>query len=216
MRLAIASLLALASLTAVGGAQNRPAKTLDTYYIDVEGGLSALYVSPTGESLLIDTGSPGGRDSGRIIETLKMAGIKQIDHMLLTHYHGDHAGGLQELSQQIPIKHFYDHGPNSEPTDQVTGFRAMYDQLLAKAEHTVLKPGDKIPFAGTTIDCGHLERTDLEDADRGRSRGWATESGMRRFQAAGRNARGPGQPHVGWSGDLLREVPHCQPRRFYL
>ncbi len=150
MRLVIASLLALSSLAAVGGAQTRPAKTLDTYYIDVEGGLSALYVSPTGQSLLIDTGSPGGRDAGRILETLKMAGVKQIDHMLLTHYHGDHAGGLQEISQQIPIKHFYDHGPNSEPTDQVTGFRVMYDQLLAKAEHTVLKAGDKIPFAGTT------------------------------------------------------------------
>jgi beta-lactamase superfamily II metal-dependent hydrolase len=151
MRLAFASLLALASLAAVGGAQSQAAKTLDTYYIDVEGGLSALYVSPTGESLLIDTGSPGGRDAGRILETLKMAGVTQIDHMLSSHYHGDHVGGLQEVAEHVSIKHFYDHGPSSEPREQVPGFRAMYEQLLSKAEHTVLKPGDRIPLAGTTV-----------------------------------------------------------------
>ena len=151
MRFGLASLPAFVLLAAVGSAQTKPAKTLDIYYIDTEGGLSALYVSPAGESLLIDTGNPGGRDSGRILDALHAAGVQQIDHLLLTHYHGDHVGGLQELSKQIPIKHFYDHGPSSEPKEQVPGFQAMYAELTAKATRTVVKPGDRIPLAGASV-----------------------------------------------------------------
>ena len=150
-RLVTAVLLALALLAAAGSAQTRPAKTLDIYFIDTEGGLSALYVSPTGESMLIDTGNPGGRDSGRIVDTIHAAGLHQIDHMILTHYHGDHVGGLEGISKQVPIKHFYDHGPSSEAREQVPGFQAMYAELVAKATRTVVKPGDRIPLAGASV-----------------------------------------------------------------
>jgi competence protein ComEC len=151
MRLTCASLLAFAMLAAVGGAQTKPAKTLDIYFIDTEGGLAALYVSPAGESLLTDTGNPGGRDTDRIMEVVNAAGIQQIDHMILTHYHVDHVGGLQELAKRIPIKHFIDHGPSAETREQVPGFDAMYAGMIAKADHTVVKPGDKIPFAGANV-----------------------------------------------------------------
>ena len=151
MRLIFSSLLYLAVLAAVGGAQPKPAKTLDIYFIDTEGGLAVLYVSPTGESLLLDTGNPGGRDTDRIMEAIHTAGVQQIDHMVLTHYHMDHVGGLQELASRIPIKHFIDHGPSSEPREQVAGFDAMYAGMIAKADHTVVKPGDKIPFAGANV-----------------------------------------------------------------
>src|ERR1017187_2902572 len=98
MRVVFASPIALAMLVAVGSAQTKSAKTLDIYFIDTEGGLAALYVSPAGESLLIDTGNPGGRDTDRIMEAVHTAGIQQIDHLILTHYQMDHVGGLQELS----------------------------------------------------------------------------------------------------------------------
>jgi competence protein ComEC len=124
-------------------------KALDIYYIDVEGGQATLFVSPSGESLLVDTGFPGERDTGRIMEAVKAAGLTQIDHLLSTHYHVDHIGGVQAIAALIPIKHFYDHGPTSEPDrEQVPGFQKLYAELHAKAKHTVLKPGDKIPFAG--------------------------------------------------------------------
>lgn len=132
-------------------AQTKPNKTLDMYFIDTEGGLSALYVSPTGESLLIDTGSPGRRDADRIIDVLNSAGVKQIDHLILTHYHVDHIGGLQEIVKKFPVKHYIDHGPSIEPREQVQGFQAMYAELYSKATHTVVKPGDKIPFAGANL-----------------------------------------------------------------
>ena len=114
MRRTFAFLLTLALAAAVGSAQSK-SKTLDIYYLDMEGGHSTLYVAPNGESLLMDTGSPGGRDVDRIMAAIQAAGVKQIDHMLLTHYHGDHVGGMQELATRIPIIQYIDHGPSSEP-----------------------------------------------------------------------------------------------------
>ena len=146
---AIALGLALVSLTA--SAQNPSSKTFDMYVVDTEGGHSVLYVSPTGESLLEDTGNPGGRDTDRIMEVIKTAGVTQIDHLILTHYHVDHVGGLEELAKRIPIKHFIDHGATVEEHEQVPGFQKMYAALYASAKHTVAKPGDKIPFAGVDV-----------------------------------------------------------------
>src|SRR5678815_3291721 len=82
-------------------AQER-SSALNIYYIDTEGGQSTLFLGPTGESLLVDTGNAGDRDLGRIVETLKAAGVKQIDHMWTTHYHGDHVGALLALARQFP------------------------------------------------------------------------------------------------------------------
>src|ERR1700751_5219296 len=62
-------------------------KSLQIYFVDVEGGQATLFVTPEGESLLIDTGWPGfqGRDADRIVAAAKLAGISKIDYVLLTH-----------------------------------------------------------------------------------------------------------------------------------
>ena len=151
MRRTFAFLLTLALAAAVGSAQSKPSKTLDIYFIDTEGGHSTLYVAPTGESLLMDTGSPGGRDVARIMDVIQAAGVKQIDHLILTHYHGDHVGGLEELATKIPIAHFIDHGATSEPKEMVPGFQKMYAEMNGKVKHTVVVPGDKIPFDGVSV-----------------------------------------------------------------
>ena len=151
MRRTFAFLLTLALAAVVGTAQSESSKTLDIYFIDTEGGHSTLYVAPTGESLLMDTGNPGGRDTDRIMAAIQAAGVKQIDHLILTHYHGDHVGGLQELATRIPILHFIDHGPTVEPNEMVPGFQKMYAEMNSKVKHTVVAPGDKIPFDGLTV-----------------------------------------------------------------
>src|SRR5215216_3588354 len=99
-------------------AQSR-GRALDIYVIDVEGGNATLFVAPSGESLLIDTGNGGmaaARDAGRIMAAVMDARLSQIDHLITTHYHGDHFGGMQELAGRIPIREFIDHGPNVQPT----------------------------------------------------------------------------------------------------
>ena len=101
MRVSLAILSALLLSTAAAAAQERT--TLDIYVIDVEGGNATLFVTPAGESVLIDTGNLNGavRDVGRIMDAVRDAGLTQIDHLILTHYHADHFGGMEELSKRI-------------------------------------------------------------------------------------------------------------------
>src|SRR5579862_4147693 len=147
------TLLAFAVSAASLSAQTRTARTtLDIYVIDVEGGNSVLFVAPSGESVLIDTGNVGPgdvRDAGRIMDAAKDAGITQIDHLITTHWHTDHYGGMTELAKRISIKEFIDHGPNMQPSPQTDAFlQETYPALYAKAGHRVVEPGDKIPVAG--------------------------------------------------------------------
>ncbi len=140
-----------AAIVALAGgllAQRGPAKPLDIYVVDTEGGKAALWVTPSGQSLLIDSGNPGNRDHDRIMAAINDAGLKQIDFLISTHYHVDHIGGLQELAKAIPIVTYIDHGPNVEEREQVQGFQAAYAELYGKAKHLVVKPGDKVPITG--------------------------------------------------------------------
>ena len=156
MRTSIALLVGLALSAAVPAAQTRTADTLDIYLIDVEGGAATLFVSPSGESLLIDTGYPRsyfarkGRDAERIIAAVNDAGLRQIDHLIITHYHGDHFGGVADLAERIPIRHFIDHGATVQP-ERLDAARKHYADLSGKAKHTIVKPGDKIPVAGLNV-----------------------------------------------------------------
>lgn len=122
------------------------AKTLDVYFIDTEGGAATLIVTPAGESLLIDSGNPGERDAGRIARVaLDVAGLKQIDHYITTHYHADHFGGIPRLVELIPVKRFYDRGAPTEPftKDIKPELLGAYRQVT-KGETITLKPGDRI------------------------------------------------------------------------
>jgi competence protein ComEC len=139
--------MALAFAAALLPAQTR--RTLDIYWIDVEGGAATLIIAPSGESLLVDTGFPGNddRDAKRINATAVAAGLTRIDHLVITHFHGDHVGGLAALSKMIPIRKIYDHGESIEKS-QEKGATLWQDYLAAAGnKRTVVKPGNKIPFA---------------------------------------------------------------------
>ena len=142
--------LAVASLMA----QERPARTLDIYLVDVEGGNATLIVSPSRQSLLIDTGNvgPGAvRDADRIMAAVKDAGLTQIDHLITTHYHGDHFGAMAELAGRIPIREFIDHGPSVEMTPATEAFLKVYPTLHAKGRHTVVQPGHRFSMGDTNV-----------------------------------------------------------------
>ena len=99
-----AALLAGAGL-APAAAQTRT--TLDIYVVDVEGGNATLFVSPSGQSVLIDTGNVAPeaaiRDAERIVAAAKDARLTQIDHLITTHWHGDHFGGMAVSGASNPL-----------------------------------------------------------------------------------------------------------------
>jgi len=145
-------LIAIVASAVLAPAQTRTARTLDVYVVDVEGGNATLFVSPSGESLLIDTGNGGAaaaRDARRILDAAKDAGVTRIDHLITTHFHGDHVGGLEALSAQIPIGHLIDHGPNVQPNAAIDALlQKTYVELYKRGRHTIAKPGDRVPIAG--------------------------------------------------------------------
>lgn len=126
--------------------------TLDVYFIDVEGGHATLYVSPSGQSMLVDTGYAGfeGRDAGRIVAAATRAGVRHIDYLVITHYHGDHVGGVAQLAARLPIRNFVDHGPTSERGERAAPYES-YLQVRRTGTHLEVKPGDLIPVAGLNV-----------------------------------------------------------------
>jgi beta-lactamase superfamily II metal-dependent hydrolase len=148
----------VAALFAVGSgyASAQTRSTLDIYTVDVEGGNATLFVAPSGQSLLIDTGNYGPeasvRDAERIMAAAKDARLTQIDHLITTHWHGDHFGGMAELAKRIPIREFIDHGPNVQPAPAADDFlKNVYPKLYANAKHTVAKVGDRIAVDGLDV-----------------------------------------------------------------
>ncbi|HEX4241278.1 MAG TPA: MBL fold metallo-hydrolase [Steroidobacteraceae bacterium] len=179
-RLALPGALALAAvgLFAGPGSAYAAAKTLQIYFIDVEGGQSTLIVTPDHRSLLIDTGWAGdgvgyrpgdphrARDANRIVAAAHDAGIEQIDYLLITHFHDDHDGGVAELARLMPIRTFVDHGAPSpgavsSSVDTKNAFEA-YEAVRKDGKHLEPRPGDRLPLrdaeaivvtsAGETLD----------------------------------------------------------------
>jgi beta-lactamase superfamily II metal-dependent hydrolase len=159
----VAVTTALVAVLSVSACASIP-DPLNIYFVDVEGGQATLIVTPSGETLLIDTGYPGkgkadptpgdasvARDAQRILAAATDANVSQIDYLLITHFHGDHFGGTMELSELIPIGTIVDHGTEVEEEhgspntlDLIRGYKKVREQ------HSYLKPvvGDKLPLQG--------------------------------------------------------------------
>jgi beta-lactamase superfamily II metal-dependent hydrolase len=121
------------------------AKSLEIYFIDVEGGAATLIVTPLGESILVDSGFAGDRDAGRIARVAReTAHLSQIDHYITTHWHRDHVGGIPRLVELIPVKRFYDHGlPTSPQVDILPDLMEAYKKTV-QAKNVTLTAGDEI------------------------------------------------------------------------
>ena len=132
------------------GVADSSTKTLDIYFIDVEGGAATLLVTPAGESMLIDSGYPDnhGRDKDRIISVARdVAGLKKIDHAVATHWHRDHYGNHAVVASEFGIGTFWDRGipevvaEDSSFEDRIAAYRAA-----CQNESKALAPGDLIPL----------------------------------------------------------------------
>ncbi|HEX4165708.1 MAG TPA: MBL fold metallo-hydrolase [Bryobacteraceae bacterium] len=128
-------------------------KPLEIYFIDVEGGQSTLFVPPHGQSLLIDTGwgYNAYRDANRIVAACKLAHIKKIDYVLITHFHSDHVGGVPQLVSKLPVGTFIDHGENRETSKTSATLYSEYKAAIGDANHIVAKPGEQLPIKGLEV-----------------------------------------------------------------
>lgn len=141
------------------------AGNLRIYFIDVEGGQATLLVAPSGQSLLVDTGWPdnSNRDANRISEAVNDAGLKQIDYVLITHYHTDHVGGVPQLVKEVKVGEFIDHGPNQENDELAPEGYEAYLKTIGKIKHVIAQPGDPIPMKGLNVEVlaaagNHIEK----------------------------------------------------------
>ena len=173
LSLVLGSLVLGLALTGPNSAQAQPGGHLRIYAIDVEGGQSTLLVAPSGASLLVDTGWPSvngnssdpyqkglhaggmpdqdGRDVGRIEAAMKDAGITQIDHVLITHFHVDHVGGVPNLVAHVKVGEFLDHGPNREDSDITRHDYAAYLEAIKGHPRRIVHPGDTIDIPGLHV-----------------------------------------------------------------
>jgi competence protein ComEC len=142
--------LTLVALGALFGAS----KNLEIYWIDAEGGAATLIVSPSGQSLLVDTANrtPDDRDAKRIFAATQQAGIRKIDYLLTTHFHSDHIGALPALAKMIPIGMYLDHGDSIELSRPAVAAQYKAYVELAGEHRKILKPGDRIPLQGVDVE----------------------------------------------------------------
>jgi beta-lactamase superfamily II metal-dependent hydrolase len=149
--LEVLALVAAGVLFGMARADEPRARGLDIYFVDTEGGAATLLVTPQGESVLIDCGNPGRRDADRIYRTASEAGIKGIDHLIITHWHTDHYGGVERLSQLLPIRKFYDHGIPATLKEDPQNFPLLIQAYKkasgGKSKH--LKAGDEVVLKQT-------------------------------------------------------------------
>ena len=126
---------------------------LDIYFIDVEGGQATLFVTPSGESMLVDAGYAGlgDRDLNRVLDTIRQAGLIRLDYLLVTHYHNDHAGNAAAIAAKIRVGTFIDHGESVETSDDAKALYAGYVKGRATGRHMLAKPGDKVPLSGLDV-----------------------------------------------------------------
>ena len=170
---------------AVGGAvlaaQTRTSDApLEIYVVDTEGGKATLFISPSGESLLIDSGNPGGRDTDRILTLLSQIGLKQIDYLRL------HA--LSRRSHRRNDRARQAHSDPSFPGSRAdgrregtgTGIPGRVRRALRQAKHTVVKPGDRVPITGLDWRIVTAGGEGAEGAAAGRR---AAECGLRAVEA---------------------------------
>jgi beta-lactamase superfamily II metal-dependent hydrolase len=131
------------------------AQALRLYFVDVEGGQATLVVAPSGQSMLVDTGWPTdtARDAGRIAAAMKKAGVETLDYLVITHYHADHVGGMEQLASRVKFRSVITHGPTTETGKGADTMMATFRAAMAAsgAKEIVVTPGEAIPLKGLDV-----------------------------------------------------------------
>jgi competence protein ComEC len=160
------------------------AKPLEIFFIDVEGGQATLIVSPSRQSMLVDTGWPGfsNRDANRIAAAAKKAGVRKIDYVYITHFHTDHVGGAAQLAERIQVGTFVDKGKSVESGKNADEMMEIYSKALA----TSAENGAFAPSSGPAVAaCANAAKKEPDPSDNAQSMGFVLTYGAFKFADLG-------------------------------
>ena len=91
--------------TEISPATSLPDGELHIYYMDVDQADSIFIVLPDGKNMLIDAGNK--TDGEKIVKRIRSMGFDSIDHLIATHPHSDHIGGMEEVVRAFDIGKIY-------------------------------------------------------------------------------------------------------------
>ena len=121
--------------------------TMTVVFIDVGQGDSALVISPSGKTMLIDAGEYEAY--GDVVSTLAQYGITHIDYVVASHPHSDHIGCMNLIIDNYSIGEVF--MPDVAHTSKT--FEKLVDSVLEKElSATVAKAGVTIDF-GDGVTC---------------------------------------------------------------
>lgn len=110
-------------------------KNSDTlvYYLDVGQGDSELIRLKSGETILIDAGTPDTADS--LCDRLQKLGVSKIDILIATHPHADHIGGMAKVVDRFAVGEIY----MPRIPDKQVPTTSTYEKLLTAIDRKGLK-----------------------------------------------------------------------------
>jgi len=126
--------------------------TLEVHNIHVGQSSSTLFIGPTGETMLVDSGDFND-DGEYVLEYLQRHDIDRIDHLVASHNDADHIGG------NAAVIEYYETEANGIGAIYDSGIAAStntYEEYLdAVEEHDVTlyqtREGDSISFEGVSV-----------------------------------------------------------------
>ncbi|MFT4883024.1 MAG: glyoxylase-like metal-dependent hydrolase (beta-lactamase superfamily II), partial [Natronomonas sp.] len=115
--------------------------TVDPHLMGMPGALT-LYIVDAPKPTIVDTGSANAPE--KIYDALDSIGIErnEVEHVLVTHVHLDHAGGAGHLAEELPNAEFHVHDrglPYVTDSDQLARLTRSVDRAMG-TENAYGKP----------------------------------------------------------------------------
>lgn len=102
-------------------------RPVSVHFIDVGQGDATLVLTPRGRAVLIDTGGSAGStfDVGErvVYPYMRRLHVTELDYLILTHGHQDHAGGAKAIAATVPVTQVL--LPPEEPSSAVNSLRRL-------------------------------------------------------------------------------------------